>query len=550
MVLLLAFLAVLFWVSVQKGLIGTAAASYTLGNYWDILADPFTYRALFNTLIFALTTTTVALLIGLPIAWLVERTTLPAKPMVYTIMTLGLLIPGIYVAMGWTFIAHPRIGIINNLLRDLFGLVDSPINVGTPMGMGFVQALNLAPLAFILTSQMFRSMNPSLEEAAQSHGLGFGRTMWRITLPLAMPGILAACIYIFTLALAVFDIPAVLGLGNRVYLLSTYIYVKANPPSGMPEWGITASLGVIMIAVALALTWWYGQVLRQGHRYQIITGKGYRPTLIDLRRFALPAWSFILLYGLLSKLLPLLLVAFVAFAPYPTTPTPEMMRELSFDNYQRINWDLVLRGLRHTAILVVVVPTVVLLFAVCISWLVVRSRSRIRYLLEFGAFLPHALPGIIFAIGALLLGLFVFKGWLPIYGTVWLIALVYVVERIAFATRATNGSLLQVHKELEEAAYVGGLSQARTIARVIVPLLRPTLLAVWLWSALLVARELTVAVFLTAQDNITLPAVVWSLWFAGGMTEASAITLLQTIILAPLVMLYWAVGGRSGVPGR
>jgi iron(III) transport system permease protein len=549
MVFLVGFVAVLVWISFQKGLVGTVAATYSFGNYVDVFGDPLTYRALGNTMVFAATTTVVALLIGLTIAWLVERTTLPAKALVYTIMTLGLLIPGIYVAMGWTFIAHPRIGFINTLLVQWFSLENAPINIATPFGMGFVQALNLAPLAFILTSQMFRAMNPSLEEAAHIHGLSFARTILFVTLPLAAPGILAAFIYIFTLAMAVFDVPAVLGLGNRVYLLSTYLYVKTNPPHGQPEWGISAVVGIVMIVLALFLTWWYGQMLRQGHRFQVITGKGYRPNLIKLGRFTLAAWLFIGLYALISKVMPFLLVAFVAFSPYVSLPSAESFALLSLDNYQRINWDLVVRGIRHTAILIFVVPTAVLFFALCISWLVVRSRTRLRYVLEFGAFLPHALPGIVFAIGALLLGLFVFKGWLPIYGTVWLIALVYIVERIAFATRATNGSLLQVHKELEEAAYVGGLSLPRTVWHVLVPILRPTLLAVWLWSALLVARELTVAVFLVAQNNITLPAVVWSYWFAGGMTEAAAITLLQTVVLTPLVVMYWWIGRRGAVAG-
>ena len=119
-------------------------------------------------------------------------------------------------------------------------------------------------LAFILTAQMFRAMNPSLEEAAKVHGMGFGGTFRRITLPLAMPGILAAVIYIVTIGLATFDIPAILGLGNRVYMLSTFIYLKVHPQgSGLPEYGITGAVGVFMIAIAGLLTLWYGQVLNK-----------------------------------------------------------------------------------------------------------------------------------------------------------------------------------------------------------------------------------------------------------------------------------------------
>jgi iron(III) transport system permease protein len=548
MILIVAFVTVMFWVSFQKGIFGTASAIYTLANYRELLTDPFVLQVIKNTLIFAVSSTLVALAIGLPIAWLVERTTLPGKTLVYTLMTLGLLIPGIYTAMGWTLIAHPRIGILNRWLVDLFALESGPVNIATPIGMGFVQGLSLASLAFILTAQMFRAMNPSLEEAAKVHGMGFGGTFRRITLPLAMPGILAAVIYIVTIGLATFDIPAILGLGNRVYMLSTFIYLKVHPQgSGLPEYGITGAVGVFMIGIAGLLTLWYGQVLKQGHRFEVVTGKGYRPALIDLGGWSVASWGFIASYAFMSKLLPLLMIAYAALTPYFAPPSWEMMGRLSLVHFFQMDWELVLRGVKNTVTLVTVVPVLVVLFAFCISWLVVRSRQRARYLLEFGAFLPHALPEVILAIGALLLALFVLGDAVPLYGSVWLIALVYVVARLAFATRAMNGSLLQVHKELEEAAFVAGLSNFRTAWRILLPLVRPAVMSVWIWTALLVYRELTVAVFLTVQDNITLPAVVWSYWYSGGINKASAVTLVMTLVLTPLILVFWWFGRRSQV---
>ena len=543
--------AVMFWISLQKGVFGTASAVYTLQNYQEILADPFLFHVLGNTAMFTLSTTFFALALGLPIAWLTERTTIRGKTFIYAIMTLGLLIPGIYTAMGWTLIAHPRIGILNRWLVDLFGLTEGPINIATPIGMGFVQGMSLTAVVFVLTAQMFRAMNPSLEEAAKVHGLNFGKTLWRITLPLALPGILAAVIYITTIGIATFDIPAILGLGNRVYMLSTFMYLKVHPPgSGLPEYGISGAMGAFMVVLAGFLTYWYGQVLRQGHRFEVVTGKGYRPTLIHLGGWTVAGWALIGLYAFISKLLPLLLIAYAAFTPYFAPPSFEMLGKLSTTHFQNMDWGLVLRGLKNTAFLVLVVPLVVLFFGFCISWLVVRSRSRSRYLLEFGAFLPHALPEIIMAIGALMLSLFVVGNFLPLYGSVTLIAVVYVVARLAFATRAINGSLLQIHRELEEAAFVAGLSTFRTAWRVLMPLLWPTLFSVWIWTALLVYRELTVAVFLGVQDNITLPAVIWSYWYGGGINKASAVTLLMTLVLTPLILLFWWFGRRSQIPSQ
>ena len=157
MLVLAGFILVILWVSFQTGVIGTAQAQYTLDNYRAVFADPLAYGSFLNTLVFlaAFFTTLFAMAIGLPIAWLAERTTIGGKPIIYGIMTVGLLIPGIFVAMGWTFIAHPRIGFLNRWLVSLFGLPEGPINIGTPFGMGFVQERNLSPLAFIFTVQMF-----------------------------------------------------------------------------------------------------------------------------------------------------------------------------------------------------------------------------------------------------------------------------------------------------------------------------------------------------------------------------------------------------------
>ncbi|MGZ8444402.1 MAG: ABC transporter permease [Candidatus Binatia bacterium] len=548
MAVIFVLVIVMFWISLQKGAFGTPSAIYTLGNYREVFTDPLLYRVVTNTVIFTVTTTLFAMLFGLPVAWLAERTTIPGKTLIYVIMTLGLLIPGIYTAMGWTMIAHPRIGLVNRWLVELFNLADGPVNIATPIGMGFVQGLSLSALAFILTAQMFRAMNPSLEEAARVHGMGYGKILWRVTLPLARPGILAAVIYILTIGVATFDIPAILGLGNRVYMLSTFIYLKVHPQgAGLPEYGITGVVGAFMIVIAGLLTLWYGQVLRQGHRFEVVTGKGYRPALIPLGKWSIAAWGFITGYALISKIVPLLLIAYAALTPYFVTPSYAMMRQLSLTHFYGMDWQLVARGLTNTAILVFVVPLVVLLLAFSLSWLIVRSRSQMRYALEFGAFLPQALPEVILSIGALLLSLFVLGTAIPLYGTVWLIAIVYVVARLAFATRALNGALLQIHRELEEAAFVAGLSNFRTAWRILFPLIRPTLFSVWIWSALLVYRELTAAVFLAVHDNITLPAVIWSYWYGGNINKASAVTLVMTLVLAPFIFIAWWFGRRSQV---
>jgi iron(III) transport system permease protein len=150
-------------------------------------------------------------------------------------------------------------------------------------------------------------------------------------------------------------------------------------------------------------------------------------------------------------------------------------------------------------------------------------------------------------VSALLVALFVVGRVLPLYGSVWLIAIVYIVGRLAFATRSFNAALLQVHRELEEAAFVSGLSTLRTVRRILLPILRPTVLSVWAWTAVLVYRELTVAVFLIGQESITLPAAIWSFWAAGGRNQAAAVTLVMIGTVIPLLAVFWWFARRGQV---
>ncbi len=544
---LFAIVAVFFWVSTQTGELGTEEAKTSFQNYVDLFGDEFVFEVFENTLIFAAATTFVALLVGLPVAWITERTTIRPKELVYVLMTTGLLIPPVFIGMGWTFIAHPRIGFLNKILMWIFGLEKGPISLESPTGMGLIEGLTLAPLAFVLCVQVFRTMNPALEEAAQTAGMSFRRTILRVTLPLARPAILAALIYIFVIGLATFDIPAVIGLSSGIFVFSTYVFTEAFPPDGMPEFGMPAALGVVMVGVAMLLTIWYVQMLRRSERYQVITGKGYRATQIDPGKWTFACWAFILTYFIIGLLLPILLVAFQAFLPFVVAPTMEALRMLTLANFEQMNWEYAVRGLKNTVILMGVVPPLILILAFCVSWLVVRSRTKARYLLEFGAFLPHTIPRVVMAIGALLLSLHFVQNYVPIYGTVWILVIIYVIVWLPFATRSLNSSMIQIHKELEEAAYISGLSMLRTVRRIMLPLLRPTMLSAWIWTSLLVYREMTVAVFLISQDNVTLPAIVWGRWTMGAPNSAAALTVLIMIAFLPLLVISWRFARRSNM---
>jgi iron(III) transport system permease protein len=241
--------------------------------------------------------------------------------------------------------------------------------------------------------------------------------------------------------------------------------------------------------------------------------------------------------------MPLLLVIWASLLPYLQPPSLGAIQFLTLKNFNNLPWPLIQRGMQNTAVIMIGAPTLALIMSLVFSWIVLRSRSRFRLGFDFVAFLPHAVPHVVFAFGALLAALFVIRGPVDLYGSLALLLLVYAIVHISFGTRVTNSALIQIHNELEEAAAVSGASTPQVLRRIVVPLLKPAFVYGWLSLALFTFRELTMATILFSPENITLSVVVWSLWHSGNIAQASAVTLLMMALLLPLVLIYWRVGG-------
>ena len=286
-------LLVIFWMGFWQSGPGEPVV-YTLNHYRNILTDSFTFKTLLNTLGFASTTVLVSLFFAIPIAWLVERTDLPGKELVFTLMAVGALVPTFFTAMGWVFLLHPRIGVVNRIFVDAFGLAQGPFNIASIIGMGWVEGLGLSSIAFIMIVATYRTMDPSLEEAGRVHGLKISKTLRYITLPLTFPGILAAAIYIFTIGLSAFEVPAIIGMSNKIFTFSTFIFYKMQPLEELPNYGVAGAVSSLLVVLALLLSWWYFKVLRFSSRYAVVTGRAYRPKLVELGgRGRLYAWIFL-----------------------------------------------------------------------------------------------------------------------------------------------------------------------------------------------------------------------------------------------------------------
>jgi iron(III) transport system permease protein len=548
--IVMVLLTIVVWLSFTTGSPGGQSLRYTATHYSELFLSPLTYRVILNTLVFSAITLVVSLAIGFPIAWLAERTDLPGKTAVFTLMTIGLLLPGFSVALAWLLLLHPRIGLLNRMVMQLFGLTQAPLNIETMPGMGFVNGLTLAPLAFIMIGVVLRSMNPSLEEAASIAGANAPQTLRRVTLPLAWPGVLAASIYIYMIGFASFDVPAILGMPGRIYTFSTFVFETITTNTGLPDYGGVATLSVLMTLFAGILAWWYFSMQQNRSRYAVVTGKGYQPRQRALGRWKLPAIGFVVLFFLLSELLPVLMLVWAAGLPFLQPVSARAIGQLSLANFWALSPSLLMTGLKTTALLMVVVPTATVFLSVAIAWVVLRSQVRWRGLVDFFSFLPHAIPSIVFSIAAWLLALFVLRDILPIYGTIWILVLAYVVARVSYGTRVMNSALIQLHPELEESATICGATTGAVLRLVLVPLLGPAILYAWIWLALLTYRELTLAVILANTDNQPLAVVVWGLLWSSAYGKASAVSLIMILLMLPILTLYWLVARRMQIAIR
>jgi iron(III) transport system permease protein len=541
----LGLVATVVWMSFQADP-SRPGSRLTDAAYRQLAGSDTIRSVLLNTAVFTVVAVAVSGLFGVVAAWLVGRTNMPGKNLVRTLMTVSVILPGYLTAMGWLFLFGPRIGSVNDFLAKVPLLSGLEINIASPAGMGVVQGFSLAPLFFIMLVDVFASADPSFEEAAQVHGLRRLTVTTRVILPLVRPSVLAAAFYTSMVAAAAFDVPAIVGLSGRVLTLSTYLYLILNPgAASSPAYSEAAAVGVLLVLATLLPMLLYLRLLNRSYKYGVISGKGYR---VRLSRLTGPgkvyAWTFLGFYFAFAQLLPVLNTVWTSLQPYMRPISRAAFSDISLDAYRTMPWDLLTQGFRNTVFLMLLAPTLAVFFAVFISWTVIRSRLAWRGLYDFGAFLPLAVPHVVFAMSMLLVTLLAVPQ-LRLYGTVTAILIVYVISHISFATRNLNGVLLSINTELDAVAAVHGIGPWRRLWTVVGPLLLPTMATTWLWLALLSYRELTVASFLATSQNTTLPAVIWSVWTSGGTALSAAASVLGLLVMIPLIVLYWTTSRRA-----
>lgn len=523
--------------------IGEPDNSLTLQNYIDAYFDKDLLPLLTNSLAFSIGSTLLAFVIGTYLAWINERTNTPFKRVFVLVALIPFIIPGVLNTIAWILLLSPKIGIVNLGVKQLFNLQSSPVNVYSLGGMIWVEGIHSYPLVFVLMSAAFRNMDTTLEEAALTSGSGTFATFRAITLPLMYPAVLSVLLIKFVRGMETFEVPAFIGLPAKIHVFTSKIYLATHqyPPSQ----GMAGAYAVILLAISVLGVFLYQRFTRGEQRYATVTGKGYRPRVIDLGLWKYFVAATALIIFFIAVALPTLVLLWASFIPYYGIPSAKLAANATLENYKYVlNYPLAGQAFRNSFYLSVGSATVVMLLTSVIAWITVKSKIRGRAILDTIAFIPIAVPGIVVGLSLLWFYLVV---PIPIYGTIWILLVAYVTKYVPIGIRASSAAMIQIHNELEEASLTSGGSWIQTFRRVLLPLLMPGLVAGWIYISVISLRELSTSILLYSHDTTVVSILAFDLWDTGQYNYVAALGIIMIIVLIAMVAIARLVGGRLGI---
>lgn len=515
----------------------------------DVLARaygrPTMFSSLGNSILYAVSTATLALVIGGFLAWLVERTDTQVQKLTDVFTLVPLLIPAVLLVSGWMLLLGPRDGLINLLLMRALGSREGGLNLFSFPGMVWVGTLQELPLAFLWLWPSFRAMNPALEEAAVVCGAGTLTTLRHITLPLMRPTLIAAWIIFFITSMGGLAVPLLIGLPAGIFLYSTEIFLATTR---VPTNLNLASAYCLLFLVISALGIYAHRVATgEAGRFVTVTGRGYRPRRIALRHWRGVMTAIAVLLLLVTAGLPLLVLVWNAFMPYPQVPSIEGLSRATLKNFpSAMDYGPAKRAVLNSLVLGLGAGLITTLIGGLVAWGMLRQKShrRIFGALDFLCTMPIAIPGLI--VGVSLVWLYLLLP-VPVYGTPWILLIAYVTLHLPYAVRICGSALSQIHPELEEAALVAGATQFASLWRIMVPLIAPGVAVSVVYVTIRAFREYAASIFLTSVGSEVFSIIVLDMWEGGNSTilAAYATVVILGLSLASIV-LYW-IGRRSGI---
>ncbi|WP_235035288.1 iron ABC transporter permease [Roseomonas sp. 18066] len=510
----------------------------TLGNFRRLLATPGFGRIVWNTLVFAALTTLLAQLIGSLAAILFSRTDLPGRRLLGELFLVPLYVSALVLSFGWYTLYGPS-GYVTALWQSTLG---EPFwDLYTLPGMILVAGLTQAPLAYLYSMSSAALADPTLEEAARIAGAGALRTLWRVTLPLMMPAIAYSLVMNFTIALELLSVPLVFGDPARITVMTTFLY-KVGITTTNPDHGLVATGALLMLLVICGLIWLQTRLLGSTRRFVTLGGKAARPRPFRLLRWRWPLVALVMAYLLAAVLAPIAVLVLRAFTSFlsPMVPLAEV---LSLDNFATlIDYPVYTGAIWNSLQISAIGGAVATLLVALIAAIVHRSAFRYRAALHYVALFPRAVPGMIAG-----LGFFYAFALLPDLGglrnSIWIIALAFTMRFIPAGLGAVAPTLLQISPDLDQAARVQGADWWTATRRIVLPLLRPALVACYTVLFISFFKDYSTAIFLFSAGSEVLGTSLMNLWTEGQAGIVAALATIQIVIIAACVGAVRAVFG-------
>jgi iron(III) transport system permease protein len=495
----------------------------------NILSQPDTYEALRNSIVIAAGVTFLSTIIGVFFAWLVSRTDLPFKETMKVLFLIPFMLPSFIGALAWKMLLSPRSGFINKFLAESFGYDGSLFNIYSLGGIIAVETMYLFPFVFIQVAGALERMDPTLEESARISGAGLLTVTRKITLPLMLPSIAAGALLVALYSLAHFGVPAILGTEVGIYNIPTKIYEQIYASGGNFTAIRTGTiLSSILIIAAGLILWIQSLVLRAG-RFQVIAGKSMRPMLLKLRGLKIPLLIFSILYIAVTVILPTATIFLVgSLKTYGISFTAENM---SLDNVKYIlfDWKLTRDAIWNSFYLSLSAAFVTMLVGTFISYVIVKTKARGKFILEFLGVLPFSVPGTVIALGVILMWSGQFA--INLYNTAWIIFVAYIARYMAFSLKSNSAALEQVHDSLEEAARACGATHWQSLRDIVIPLIKPGMVAAFFLIFLPALRELTTSVLLYGPTTRTIGVAIYALNEDGETVYAATLASVALVII-------------------
>src|ERR1700754_4668361 len=520
----------------------------TLQNFVTLFTDPDFLDPLLTTAIIATTSAVICCLVAAPISWLVSRTDMPGRQTIRSLVTASFVTPPFLGAVAWELLAAPNSGLLNQLYRFLTGAESDSVlfNIYSLTGIIFVISCYTFPFVFVLVANALDNMPGELEDASAILGCKAWTTARRVTIPLALPALVAGAMIAFLQAMTLFGSPAILALPAGFHTMTTKIWSLFQYP---PKLELAAAAAVPLLLLTMLLL--QAQKFILGRRgYSVVGGKYGAPRRVEMKKWRWAALAICLLVLLNPVFLPYFALFNAAFSPNATTlvtPASFTLHNIVFVFTELSSTQLVLK---NTVILGVATATIGTILALVIAYVTTRRVITGHRVLGFLATAPVAVPGIVLGVG---LFLSYTRPPFVLYGTLWILLIAFLTINLPSAYQQLQAAFATIHPELEDASRILGATRLQSLRQITAPLLRTGVIATWCFIFIGVMRELSAAIVLFPSQTKVLSVLIYDLNESGDLAAIAVLGIAMLIITFAVVMgvnQIPAFGGGAGAKLR